>query len=143
MPIKKIQVRQLNVKTLAQTVNEIMQEFEMFKVKDSSEFLFFNVKLVIWELLSNVIQHEGQDKADLEIEEEAFERISIKIHSFAGGFNWESYRKMECPDVSNEGGRGLYLIQQLCEFSFDEAGKRATAVFNVKEVVGAHASCPY
>lgn len=143
MTIKKIQVRKLNMKTLPQTVNGIMQEFEMFKIKDRSEFLFFNVKLVIWELLSNVIQHEGEDKADIEIREEAFEEISIKVHSFAEGFNWEGYRNMACPDVSNERGRGLYLIQQLCEFSFDEPGKIATAVFNVKEVVGANASYPY
>lgn len=143
MTIKNIQVRKLNMKTLPQTVNEIMQEFEIFKIKDSSDFLFFNVKLVIWELLTNVIQHEGEERADIEIQEVPFEKLSIKLHSFAEGFNWERYRNMECPDVSNERGRGLYLIQQLCQFSYDESGKIATAIFNVKEVVGANASYPY
>lgn len=143
MIINKIQVRHLNMKTLPQTVNGIMLGFEMFKIKDSSDFLFFNVKLVVWELLSNVIEHEGLDIVDIETEEEPFEKITVKLYSYAGGFNWERYRNMDCPDASNERGRGLYLIQQLCEFSYDESGQIATAVFNVKEVVGANAAYPY
>lgn len=138
---RKYEMNHLEMKTLPKAVNSIMHEFELFKVKEHSDYLFFNVKLVIWELLANIIEHAGEDKAQIEVEED-FTQIIVRIRSFSEGFGWEEYRNMDCPEVGNERGRGLYLIQQLCDFSYNETATVATAIFQVKEV-GVSAAYPY
>lgn len=138
---RKFEMNHLEMKTLPKAVNSIMHEIELFKVKEHSDYLFFNVKLVIWELLANIIEHAGEDKALIEVEED-FTQIVVRIRSFSEGFHWEEYRNMNCPEAGNERGRGLYLIQQLCDFSYNENATVATAIFQVKEV-GTSVAYPY
>lgn len=135
MEIKQLLISDLTRKTIGECVNKVMREIEIFKCSTPSEQLFFNIKLVIWELFSNIIQHENLKIVDVQIIEKTdFSSITVRISAKRSkGFDWLLFHGKEGPDATQEGGRGLFLIQQLCDFSFDDCGKVATAIFNMKE----------
>lgn len=131
MAVNIIPIRDLKQGNLARNVTSVIEKIKFFQDNQTRDILQYNVKLVIWELFCNFIQHGADDEqkhADVEILEDE-EKITVRITSFGKGFYWIIYRNMECPVHSHIGGRGLYLIQQVCDFSYDEDGKVATAIF--------------
>ena len=101
----------------------------VFKVKDPAalqegletlaQFLFqagvsneqiFNSKLVACELLGNVLRHtESETGLRGEIKEG---HIELKIFS---NTPFETPKRIICSDVFSEHGRGLFLVNELCE----------------------------
>ncbi|MCL6616362.1 MAG: ATP-binding protein [Anoxybacillus ayderensis] len=85
----------------------------------------YTVQLVLWELVSNVIRHSTKKDANVYISW-SDEAIIIEVIDEGDGFEWEKQLNVAPPDLTHQGGRGLFLIQQLAShFSFDEKGKRA------------------
>lgn len=69
----------------------------------------FDSKLVVSELLGNVLQHsQGEAKLHLEIKDGALE---MRIHAT------DNYvpKCFDCSDVYAEHGRGLFLVKKYCE----------------------------
>lgn len=95
--------------------------------------LVSNMRLAIWEMLCNVIEH-SKDNSDNRIDlvlEWSDHQIMITIIDHGKGFNWHGCMPCEPPDITQLGGRGLLMTRELCdEFSFDESGKKATLIFH-------------
>lgn len=57
------------------------------------------------------------------------EAIVIEVIDGGDGFQGEEKLNTPPPDLASQGGRGLFLVQQLAsQFSFDEKGKHAIVV---------------
>ncbi|WP_235341078.1 ATP-binding protein [Anoxybacillus thermarum] len=93
----------------------------------------YTVQLVLWELVSNVIRHSTKKCANVYISW-SDETVVIEVIDLGEGFEWEKQLNVRPPDLTNQGGRGLFLIQQLAtHFSFDEKGKRAIVMIARKK----------
>ena len=83
---------------------------EFLKEAGISQEQVFDGKLVACELLGNVLQHtQNGTVLQGEIREEF---IELKIFSSEP---FEVPKKIVCSDVSCEHGRGLFLVNELCE----------------------------
>ncbi|MCG6171176.1 ATP-binding protein [Anoxybacillus sp. LAT_35] len=88
----------------------------------------YTIQLILWELVSNVIRHSTKKYATVHISW-SDEAIVIEVIDGGDGFQWEEKLNAPPPDLASQGGRGLFLVQQLAsQFSFDEKGKRAIVV---------------
>ncbi|AXM90284.1 ATP-binding protein [Anoxybacillus ayderensis G10] len=94
----------------------------------------YTVQLVLWELVSNVIRHSTKKDANVYISW-SDETIVIEVIDQGDGFEWEKQLNNLPPHFTQqEGGRGLFLIQQLAShFSFDEKGTRAIVMIARKK----------
>jgi anti-sigma regulatory factor (Ser/Thr protein kinase) len=131
--VKGIRIESLTKASLTEKTEYVLKNISLFQTEGYSEFLFFSVKLVIWEIFCNLIEHGGEIATHwIDIEVEEFEnQLILSIYSNGSGFSWESYKNIQCPEISRIGGRGLYLIQQVCDFTYDESGRNAKAIFNI------------
>ncbi len=88
----------------------------------------YTIQLILWELVSNVIRHSTKKYATVHISW-SDEAVVIEVIDEGDGFQWEEKLSAPPPDFTRQGGRGLFLVQQLASrFSFDEKGKRAIVV---------------
>ncbi|WP_461200331.1 ATP-binding protein [Anoxybacillus sp. TBDG-1] len=88
----------------------------------------YTIQLILWELVSNVIRHSTKKYAAVQISW-SDEAIIIEVIDEGDGFQWEEKLNAPPPDLTHQGGRGLFLVQQLAShFSFDEKGKRAVVI---------------
>lgn len=125
-------VDNLEQSTISNHVEMIMENIEFIKHKICSEVLFYNIKLALWEIFSNIINYEPvNDNQQIKILiHESAEEIELIIISVGEGFEWLKYKDMDCPGVEQIGGRGLYLLQQICYFfDYDDSGTKARLIF--------------
>lgn len=93
----------------------------------------YTIQLILWELVSNVIRHSRKKYATVHISW-SDEAIAIEVIDEGDGFQWEEKLSAPPPDFTRQGGRGLFLVQQLAShFSFDEKGKRAVVMIARKK----------
>lgn len=93
----------------------------------------YTVQLVLWELVSNVIRHSTKKDANVYISW-SDETVVIEVIDQGDGFEWKNQLNNLPPHFTQQGGRGLFLIQQLAShFSFDEKGKRAIVMIARKK----------
>lgn len=70
----------------------------------------FDCKLVACELLSNVLKH-GDGKAELQLTLDS-DHVALKVLSKT---SFRLPKQIACSDILSENGRGLFLVNTLCE----------------------------
>ena len=99
-----------NYPSLQQSVEELCAYLIGRGVSSES---IFDCKLVAYELLGNVLKH-GNGKAKLQGEViDGF--VELKIYTDA---TFVLPEEKACPDVTAEHGRGLFLVNAVCEERF-------------------------
>lgn len=107
------------ISAMLEQINDCIQLDEIQK---------YTIQLILWELVSNVIRHSTKKYATVHISW-SDEAIVIEVIDGGDGFQWEEKLNTPPPDLASQGGRGLFLVQQLAsQFSFDEKGKHAIVV---------------
>lgn len=96
-----------NFNALERALHEMWRRLEAQQVPEQS---LFDSKLVASELLSNVLLHGGERAIFSALLEGDFIRICVQ-----GNNGYCPPEKSECADVFSENGRGLFLIDSLCE----------------------------
>lgn len=133
-------ISKLNRENISSCVDNILNLIQYCSCDGSkdSEMVSFNIKLALWEIFSNFICHGTEDSCrDIYVMvEETDIDIVLKVTSIGNEFEWEEYQDKECPDVSEERGRGLFILQQICHtFSYEQNGQVANMIFKKGEVV--------
>lgn len=95
-----------NYNALRASVEEFCEQLTLQKVPQGS---IFDCKLVLYELLGNVLKH-GNGRAELRCAVEA-EFVELQISS-KGTLSLP--RHTPCADVYAENGRGLFLVESVC-----------------------------
>lgn len=84
----------------------------------------FDVKLVVFELAGNVLQHSKQP-AEVTVE---LDQNSVYVN-ICGGNSFDCEKKCALPDERGECGRGLYLVQSISErLEYQQEGRNVKAV---------------
>lgn len=125
-------VENLEQSTISNHVEMIIGNIEFINHNICSEILFYNIKLALWEIFSNIINYESvNEKQQIKILiHESEKEIELVIIFIGRGFEWVKYKNMDCPSVDQIGGRGLYLLQQICDFfDYDDSGTKARLIF--------------
>lgn len=104
-----------NYEALKKAMRELCDFLEACDVPEDN---VFDSKLVVSELIGNVLQHsDGVASLESEIRGEF---IELKVHSSARFCPPEESR---CSDVYAESGRGLFIVDSVCtERTFTEDG---------------------
>ena len=91
------------------TVHAAMQALCDYLVKENiPPECVFDSRLVASELLGNVLRHgKGKARLHLRIEEN---KVELKIESDS-----VFYQKTPCAELYAEGGRGLFLVENICK----------------------------
>ncbi|EMT46577.1 ATP-binding protein [Anoxybacillus flavithermus] len=114
------QVNETNYSTIISAMLEQLDDH--IQLDDMQKY---TVQLVLWELVTNVIRHSTKKCATVHMCWST-EMIIIEVADEGDGFQWEEQLNAPPPHLAYQGGRGLFLIQQLAShFSFDEKGKHA------------------
>ena len=92
-------------------LQEVLEELTKFLIHEGiSNERVFDSKLVACELLGNVLRHtESETGLYGEIKDG---HIELKVFS---SMPFETPKKIVCSDVFSEHGRGLFLVNELCE----------------------------
>ena len=100
----------MNVKNYA-TLQAAMEQLSRFLIEQSlSQENIFDCKLVACELLGNVLKHgDGDGELLVDLQDEF---VVIKVVS---GNTFVLPEQITCSDLLAEGGRGLFLVNSLCE----------------------------
>lgn len=84
----------------------------------------FDVKLVVFELAGNVLQHSKQP-AEVTVD---VDHDSVYV-SICGGNGFDCEKKCSLPDERGECGRGLFLVQSVSErLEYQQEGRNVKAV---------------
>ncbi|WLR52928.1 ATP-binding protein [Bacillus tianshenii] len=117
---------------LTEQMNKMIAPLQTELSLNEDSLLFYNVRLAIWEVLCNIIEHsEGNidNQIDMTLNW-TDETITITITDYGKGFKWSECIPEEPPDFTQIGGRGLLMTKTLCDtFTFDREGKTATLIF--------------
>ncbi|UII56205.1 ATP-binding protein [Cytobacillus spongiae] len=130
--MKTKKIRGLSIETIFTQVEAILNELDMMQDSSHQDIFSYNIKLALWELFSNLISHGGEEVCE-EITVHIYENeaeILFKVISDGNRFNWKEYKENDCPSFEQEGGRGLYILQQICDrFAYEEEGQMAILGF--------------
>ncbi|SFA49237.1 serine/threonine-protein kinase RsbW [Anoxybacillus pushchinoensis] len=122
---------QLNETNYSTTISVMLEQLDSRIQLD--EMQKYTIQLILWELVSNVIRYSTKKHAAVHISW-SDEAIIIEVIDEGDGFQWEEQLNAPPPDLTRQGGRGLFLVQQLSShFSFDEKGKRAVVMIARKK----------
>jgi len=102
-----------------------------------SEDMYGNVMVSVTEAVNNAILHGNQSNASkhvtlsLHIEDKAF--VKFVITDEGNGFDYNDLPDPTAPEnIENLGGRGIFLMKQLCdELDFDNEGRTTNLSFNL------------
>lgn len=101
---------------------------------DRLVFLREDIRLVVWELLCNVIEHgelSEQESIEVKVVGEV-DSIRITINPYSRNFTWSDRQRKDLQGFDNPKGRGLHIVEQLCDFTCNGNGKEAKAIFYMK-----------
>ncbi|HHY73061.1 MAG TPA: ATP-binding protein [Bacillus bacterium] len=121
-------IKKLKRDNISSTIEEILNKMKYCATFQQGEgdYTFYNIKFVLWEVLTNYICHGSEKACDditVTIDENEYE-IHIQVISIGSEFEWESYMQQDCPGVTAERGRGLFILQQICEqFTYEQNGQ--------------------
>jgi anti-sigma regulatory factor (Ser/Thr protein kinase) len=107
-------------------IRDVLNNMQTFvEARTSNEDSIFNSRLVACELVTNILKH-SKCAAKLQV---SFinEKLQIIVESECC-FNAEA--KSEMPDTTQPFGRGLYIINTLCE-NIDRDGIKTTAILKI------------
>ncbi|MBO5045780.1 MAG: ATP-binding protein [Clostridia bacterium] len=96
-----------NFNALERALHEMWRRLEAMKVPEQS---LFDSKLVASELLNNVLLHGGERAIFSALLDGEVIRIRVQ-----GNNRYCPPESSECSDVYAESGRGLFLVDALCE----------------------------
>jgi len=128
----KIFIHELTKSNLSISIEGVLETIDYFKSNLCSETLRFNIKLALWEIFTNYIvhgnEHSCREIVVLKLENDR--EIEISIISEGSDFDSEHFIGDSCPSVEQIGGRGLYIVQQICDtFLVEQRGKMTKMVF--------------
>jgi anti-sigma regulatory factor (Ser/Thr protein kinase) len=109
-------------------MNVALQDFLNYLTqKNVSEDEIFDCRLVSCELITNVIRHCGETayfKGDLR-----GHKVFISVSSKNSG---DVHLKADLPDVFSESGRGLYIINAICDGNMKVKGNEIKVAITLK-----------
>ncbi|MDZ5474592.1 ATP-binding protein [Bacillus sp. 31A1R] len=128
----KICIHELTKSNLSVSIERVLETIDYLKSNLCSDTLRFNIKLALWEIFTNYIvhgnEHSCREIVVLKLENDR--EIEITIISEGSDFDSEHLIGDLCPSVEQIGGRGLYIVQQICDmFLVEQRGKIAKMVF--------------
>ena len=91
-------------------------------------------ELVLAEGINNAVEYACEANSDLPVEIDVFssdDELSVRVHDKTKGFEWPSDAAL--PDMESEGGRGIYLIQSLSNFSDYRIGAHGNTLYISRE----------
>lgn len=96
-----------NVEALQKALGELQRTLEEEGI---TEERIFDSKLVACELLSNVLRHTESETGLMSRIEDGHIELKVLSETF-----FKLPEKITCSDVTSEYGRGLFLVDALCE----------------------------
>jgi len=119
---------------------EVNRILEIIKLNfDIDKEMYFEVKVILSELLQNAIKHgndyDNRKKISINV---WFENnsIGISVKDQGGGFDYNSIKNIKADRISDcdpmtmdENGRGLFIVQNLCDWmEFNPSGNMITVM---------------
>ena len=115
--------------TIKQLTDDINVKYPLNEEK------FFNIRLVLSELIMNAFKHsKSGDFVDVYLECDCSEdKIRIVVEDYGHGFDLKSAdEEAEANDLYNNGGRGIKLVRALCEkVRYNDTGNSVSVVMRV------------
>lgn len=132
MNAKSIHIKDLHRDNISQNTALILASIGELEIKNGLELLKEDIKLVVWEILCNVVQH-GSLPSHIPLhvcitEKKACIELTFNPYSYIG-FNWGEKKEAPYPSWDNPSGRGLFIVQQVCDFFCDSEGDTVKSVF--------------
>ncbi|MFE8703016.1 ATP-binding protein [Cytobacillus sp. FJAT-54145] len=124
--MKIFEITMLEQTNLSSCVNAVLEKIDYISDYSCSETFVYNIKLALWEVFTNFICHGNEcSRCNIQVRiDETETEIALTITSIGNQFDWEKYKGMDCPDNDQVGGRGLYILQHICDhLSYENMGQ--------------------
>lgn len=127
-------IEKLRRENISTNIERVLEQIEFCSCASggNAEIMIYNIRLALWEIFTNFVCHGSEMSCrDIHIRiDESDSEIFLQVTSIGNEFEWEGYQDIECPKVSEVRGRGLFLLQQICQhFSYEQNGQVANLIF--------------
>lgn len=119
-----------NIAEVEPFVSQVVREF------DVNEELFGNILITLTEAVSNAILHGNRARATKRVfvtTHCSAQRLAFTVRDEGNGFNPDALPDPTAPEnIANPGGRGVFLMRQLCDnVQFTDGGRIVELAFNL------------